>query len=73
MNLSNEERRFLLELQGNPFWGEILRKLKFTYKYKPQRQPDEKIFHEFVYNSGRLRENDRILNLLIGENNVSDQ
>lgn len=73
MNLSNEEKRFLLELQGNPIWGEILRKLKFTYKYKPKRQPDEKIFHEFVYNSGRLKENDLLLNLLTGEKDVSDQ
>lgn len=63
MNLSHEEKVFLLELTMDPRWGSVLKKLK-----RRAVTPFKKgaTLEDWAYESGQVRENERILTILAG-------
>ena len=63
--ISNEERTFLLELQMDPRWGSVLKKLR-----RDRVAPWKKgvTLDEYANESGKLQENERLLKIL-GVNN----
>ena len=63
MILSNEEQGFLRELTMDPRWGSVLKKLK-----RRTVTPFKKgaALEDWAYESGQVRENERILTILAG-------
>lgn len=64
------ELGLLMELASDPRWQSILEKLKREppAPYKPEM--GDGAFNDWVHESGRYRENLRVLQLLTGESNV---
>jgi hypothetical protein len=61
--VTHEEKVFLQELAMDPRWGSVLKKLKrrTVTPYKKGGTLDD-----WIYESGQVRENERILTILAG-------
>jgi len=67
LTLTPEERIFLQEIQQHPLWDPLLDKLtrKAITAYKPEDNVLP-VFFNWLYDSGRFRENQSIISFLRG-------
>lgn len=70
MKLDSQERGFLLELAADSRWQSILGKLRREMPVPYAKGDGQESFNDWIFESGRYRENDKLLKLLTGESNV---